>query len=176
MSKMETFLNDKLIPVLDRISGYRWLRALRDGLIVISSITIVAAIFVVVAYIPFEWWQNFIAPMQSLIAIPGDIGMGSISLVVAFTMAISFAKYYELDIATNSAMSVYAFLLCNIKEGALSTDYFGAKGMFLAIAVAVFTTFVNYQFRKHGWTIKMPDGVPEVIAEVFQALLAGFVL
>ena len=38
------------------------------------------------------------------------------------------------------------------------------------------TTLVNYQFRKHGWTIKMPDGVPEVVSEVFQSLIAGTVV
>lgn len=173
---MNNFIEEKLIPTLEKVSGYRWIRAMRDGLIAISTVTIIASVFVVLAYIPFEGWQNLIAPVKSIIAVPGDYGMGIISLLTSMTMAIAFAKYYELDSLTNAALSVFAFALCNVKEYTLTSDYFGATGMFLAIICAIVTSMVNYTFKKNGWTIKMPDGVPEVIADVFQALLAGFVI
>lgn len=176
MNKLEGFLNDKLIPLLEKLSGYRWIRAMRDGLIAISTVTIIASVFVVLAYIPFEGWQNLIAPVKNVIAVPGDYGMGIISLIVSATMAISFAKYYELDSMTNAALSLFAFIICNVKDYSMTTEYFGATGMFLGIICAIYTTFVNYTFKKNGWTIKMPEGVPEVIADVFQALIAGFVV
>lgn len=173
---MKKFFNDKLIPALDKFSGYPWVLAMRAGIVPTTLITIIASVFVVLAVLPINAYQEFIAPFKTIIALPGDIGMGCVALVITVGISSSFAKAYKLDPTSNNAIALFAFLLTQIEDGALVTTNFGAKGLFLGIAVALYTTFVNYQFKKRGWTIKMPDGVPEVVMEVFQAILAGSVV
>lgn len=173
---MSSFLNEKLLPGLEKFSGFPWVLALRAGIVPTTLVTIISSIFVVIAGIPFEPYQNFIAPVKDIIAIPGNIGMGCVALIITVGISSSFAKAYKIDQMSNNAIAIFAFLLTQLEDGVLVTTNFGAKGLFLGMTVSLFTTLVNYQFRKHGWTIKMPDGVPEVVSEVFQSLIAGTVV
>lgn len=173
---MKKFFNDKLLPFLDELSGKPWVLAMRAGLIPLTLITTIASVFVIITSIPVPAYQNAIAAVKPYINVAGNIGMGCSAIVVTVGISTAFAKAYDLDTVTNNAIALYAFLITQVKDGALITTYFGSKGLFLGIVVALFTTFINYQFKSRGWTIKMPEGVPDVVVQVFQSMIAGFVV
>ena len=60
-------------------------------------------------------------------------------------------------------------------EFAMSTTYFGSKGIFTAIVVAIFAVKILELFVRKNWIIRFPEGVPEAVSKSFSALIPGAV-
>ena len=58
----------------------------------------------------------------------------------------------------------------------LQFDYLGAKGLFVAIIVALVSTIIYAKLIDKGLAIKMPEGVPPTITRSFAGLIPGFVI
>lgn len=93
-------------------------------------------------------------------------------------IANELAKTYKLDkIGAIFAALAAFFVLTPMNPFKTGTDVgmpltnLGASGLFVGILVAIFSTELLRFVDKRGWTIKMPDSVPENVSRSFSTLI-----
>ena len=181
-SKLATFMDEKFIPLAARIGSQRHLMALRDGIVMIMPLLILGSFAMVIIDFPIQAWIDLMIRTGwswddgGHINIIMDATFGIMSLIATFGVAMSLAKSYKkddgsaIDGVPAGVLSIAAFMIIVQTTG---TD---SKNLFVAMLVAFFTAEVYRLFIQKGWTIKMPDTVPEAISRQFTALLPGLAI
>lgn len=194
-SKLADFMEEKFVPVAARIGGQRHLLALRDGIIMIMPLIILAAFVLIVLEFPIPSWiqlmmrNGWVGPdfdmFPDLVVNPAvadlitkediivNATFGIISLVAAFGVASSLAGSYKkkngepIDGVPAGILSIATFFIINQGAG---TD---SEHLFVAMLFAILTAEVYRVFIQKGWTIKLPPSVPTAVARQFTALIPG---
>ncbi|MCP8969416.1 PTS cellobiose transporter subunit IIC [Ectobacillus ponti] len=191
MSKVNSFLEEKVIPVAGRIAGQRHLQALRDGILMTMPLIIVGSVFLVLGYLPIPGYSDFMAHTfgaQWLTKLTYPVGatFDIMALIAAFAIAYRLAEKYNVDALAAGAVSVAAFLLATPYQvaftpagsktavmvgGAIPSALMGSKGLFVAMLIAMLSTEIYRWIIQKDIVIKMPDGVPPSVSKSFVALI-----
>ena len=184
MDKFQALMEKTLIPVANRLSASKILRAISGGFSALLPVIMVGAIASLLSGLNIAPYQNLITSigLKPLIAIVTTYTTNMLALYAVF--AIGKAMADQLECKEQSFLvgivTLFAFLLTiptGIGEGegavsaAISTTYFGAPGLFTAMILGVLIPFIYNIFIKHHIVIKMPDGVPPQIANGFSAII-----
>ena len=186
MSRLMDSMENTLMPIAGKISGNRYLNAIRDGFTLALPLIIIGAMFLLVANIPIEGYGEFMAGIfgaswADFFNTVFNATMNLMTIFVIWGMANSLAGYYEVDGLSSAAITFAAFLvitpMSNI-EGAnyIPFEWMGAKGLFVAILTAILAVEIFRFVVKKGWTIKMPEGVPPSVSRSFSALIPAFII
>lgn len=178
MEKIASFLENKLLPVANRLSGNKYLAAIRDGLIVTMPLLIFGSLALLIPNFPYI--DRVISPgivnsMSSFFEHASTIGLNLSALVISFTIAYRLAEHEEIDALYTGVAGLFSFLmlipfLTSDEFGtSISLTTLGAQGMFLAILVALSVTVI-YKWGSR-WEIRMPDSVPSNISSSFSSLI-----
>lgn len=195
MSKFNSFLENKVMPVAAKVAGQRHLQALRDGLILTMPLLIIGSLFLIIRWLP--WFGDPDRPymitspfLQNILNIPYDATFNTMALVAAFGIAYRLAESYKVDALSAGAISLVTFLVVTPFQtvftladkstvdvtGVIPTAFTGSAGLFVAIIIALVSTEIYRFIIQKDITIKMPDGVPPSVAKSFVALIPGFVV
>ena len=180
-SKLATFMEDRFVPAAARIGGQRHLLALRDGIVMIMPLVILASFALIVLEFPIDSWVNFLenhgwSGDGSKEDILINATFGIIALVASFGVANSLASSYKkkngeaIDGIPAGILSMATFFI--ISQGAGTNS----EHLFVAMIFAILTAEVYRLFVQKEWVIKMPDSVPAAISRQFTALLPGLVI
>ena len=203
MSFQQT-IQEKVLPAANNIASNKFLKAVSDGFMSLMPVIIIGAIFSLFNTLSIAPYQKFITSigLKPLLAIPNTITNDILAIYAVFFIAYNLAKHYNKDQASAGLIALITFFTItpinntsNIIGGFLKTnkielakgvaipganvipyDWIGAKGLFVAIIVALVSTVLYSKLLDKGLTIKMPDGVPPTIAKSFAALMPGFVI
>ena len=96
------------------------------------------------------------------------------SLYAALYIANSLAKRYKLKNSLIGASAILVHLLLSVtvtEDGTWMVTYLAAEGLFTAIISAIFAVEITRFCDKNHLTIKMPDGVPPMVADSFSILI-----
>lgn len=201
---MKEYIQRKVLPAVNKIAANKFLKAVSDGFMSIMPVIIVGAIFSLFNSIAIVPYQKFITDigLKPLLAIPNMVTNDMLSLYAVFFIAYNLAKYYEKDAGTAGMIALFTFLAVTpiantsgiitkfltangieLANGVvipaaniLQFDFLGAKGLFVAIIVALISTTLYAKLIDKGIAIKMPDGVPPTITRSFAGLVPGFVI
>ncbi|MGL5042749.1 MAG: PTS sugar transporter subunit IIC [Culicoidibacterales bacterium] len=191
MEQMLERLGEKMMPVANAIGNQRHMQAIRNGLISILPLTLVGSFFVIFLNLPIPGYNEFIAPYKDLLDVPFRFTVGIMSLYASFTIAAFLGKSYKLDDITSGFLGVLAFLLLsvpvNIKDGITTAGTavvgryipigpLSAQGLFGAIIASLVAVEILRLMKKYKLEIRMPEGVPPVVASSFSALYPTFVI
>ncbi|MCM3091872.1 MULTISPECIES: PTS cellobiose transporter subunit IIC [unclassified Cytobacillus] len=196
MSKFNSFLEEKVMPVAAKIGGQRHLLALRDGLIATMPFIVIGSIFLIIANFPIpgyaDWMTSiFGASWAAKLSYPVDATFNIMSIIAAFAVAYRLAESYKLDAMSAGTISIAAFLLTTpfsftftpadaegvLVTGAISKAFLSSKGLFVALLFAILSTEIYRWVVKKDIVIKMPAGVPPSVGKSFASLIPGlFVL
>lgn len=58
----------------------------------------------------------------------------------------------------------------------IPTTWLGATGIFSAMIIGIISARLYIFIRKKGWTINMPEGVPPMVAKVFESLIPAIII
>ncbi|MDF2558103.1 MAG: cellobiose transporter subunit [Bacillales bacterium] len=193
MGGFTRFLEEKVMPVAAKIAAQRHLQALRDGLVLTMPLIIAGSLFLVIRWLPFDSWLDYMGSDKNLwgerLSYPVGATFDLIALIACFGIAYRLAEKYAVDALSAGAVAVSAFLLTTpfsttitvegVKEavnvgGVVPTTYLGAGGLFVAILIALLSTEVYRFIIQKKITIKMPDGVPPSVSKAFIALIPAF--
>ncbi|MEH7086216.1 PTS cellobiose transporter subunit IIC [Neobacillus drentensis] len=194
MSKFNSFLEEKVMPVAGKIGAQRHLLALRDGLIATMPFIVIGSFFLIVANLPIpgyaDWMTSIFGPTWAAkLSYPVDATFNIMSLIAAFAVAYRLAESYKLDAMSAGAISVAAFMLTTpfsflftpagaeegvLVTGAISKAFLSSKGLFVALLFAIISTEIYRWTVKKNIVIKMPAGVPPSVGKSFAALIPGF--
>lgn len=184
MEKFSGFLEKYLMPIGDKISGQKHLKAVRDGMMAIVPLTIIGGLFLVVAAPPvsadvFAWSPE----VQGMLLLPYTMTMAIMSIFATMAIAYSLAEQYNLNKLNSSIITGIVFLLlCApaqtiIPTGAekgmsvLAATYLDAKGLFTGIIIAIGVVEIIRFLKVKKITIKMPDGVPPAVSASFDSII-----
>lgn len=187
MNRIITVMEEKLIPIANKVSANRYLKAISNGSMSLLGIIMLGSLFTVIATIPWEPYQSFLVStgMGTILSYIPDFTIDLLALYMAFAVGYQGAKLFGIgDKAFNTgAISLVCFLLLTpinttalIGSTFLDISYLGAKGVFVALLSGLLTIKLMEFFIKKNITIKMPSGVPEMVMDSFSALIPATVI
>lgn len=178
--------SDKIIAATMKFVNMKGIVALKDGMLSILPLTVAGSIFLVIGQIPSEeinnaiasvfganWTEPFMQVHAGTFAIMG--------LIACFSIAYSYAKNEGYEPLPAGVLSVSAFFITlrshillpsgeQIND-ALGRVWFGGQGIVGAIIIGLSVGFIYTFLLRKKIVIKMPDSVPEGVANQFTALV-----
>ncbi|WP_418268050.1 PTS sugar transporter subunit IIC [Enterococcus hirae] len=189
MNKFVGLIEQKIMPVANRIGTQRHMTAIRKGIIATMPLTIVGSFFTILLNIPIESVAAVIEPYRQILDIPFRYTIGILALYATFGIASSLAKSYKVDSLTAGILALMSFLIVAAPptqvledlEGITAGRYInianlGSGSLFGAIVTAIISVEIYRFFIEKKITIKMPDGVPPEVTNSFVALIPGAVI
>lgn len=181
------FIEQKLMPVANKVGMQRHMVAIRKGIIATLPLTIVGSFFTILLNFPIESVAAFIEPYREVLDIPFRYTVGLLALYATFGIASLLAKSYKLDSLTAGILATMSFLITAAPpirvlesvEGVIDAGRFinvanlGSGLLFGAIVTAILSVEIYRFFIVKNITIKMPDGVPPEVTNSFMALIPG---
>lgn len=186
MDRLTDVIENKIAPPLLRISKNRYIDSIQKSFIALMPIIIIASFFVLIASFPIPAWQKLIEPISSQFWGANNATLGLLSIGLAIGIGYFLSSHYKqtankMDPFSGAIISLFSFLILfpigmNEEIGAyLPADNLGSTGMFAAIVVGIVSTEIYRFMVKRNITIKMPEGVPPMVANAFSSLLPIFV-
>lgn len=169
---------DKMKPKFEKIASNPYVSAIRDGFIAAMPIILFSSLFTLIAYVPNAWGFYWPKSVENALVLPYNYSMGLLALYVTATCAKNLTDYKNLKLPkTNQINSMnvilaaeISFIIIAIKVGknGLDLTYLGTQGLIASYIVGLIVPNIYYQCVKHNVTIKMPDVVPQNIAQTFK--------
>jgi len=184
MGGLVSTIEQKMLPVINKVSSQRHLNAVRDGLIATIPLTVIGALFLLLPYIP--WPQSYVdfmgnhPELAAKLLIPYTMSLSLLSVYVAFGIGSRLAISYDLDGIAGGISALLAFLMtigATVTEQGfvLKMTYLGGEGMFTAIITAIFAVEVMHFCKTRNVMIRMPKQVPPNVGSSFESLIPLFI-
>ena len=128
----------------------------------------------------FGWDVN--SPSYIAFHLPYDLTMGMLGFFMCFSMAYNYAKRKKRNPMQAGFTAIVCYILvvsppvtASVDGGstfsALNLGSLGTGGMFVALIIGLCSVAISEFIIKHNWLIKLPDVVPEGIANSFNAIV-----
>ncbi len=176
-------IQEKVMPMINKITANKYLKAVSDGIAANMSVIIVGAIFTLIANLPIGVYQDFIAStgLGPILNIPITFTTNILSLYAVFSIGSKMSESYDCNGPIAGMLSLLCFLIVTplaVVEGNafISFEWLGATGLFVAIIVGIVVGRLYALITKKGFIIKMPDGVPPTISQSFAGLIPSFII
>lgn len=183
MNKFEQFLNDKLMPIAEKLTQNNILGALMEGFIRTSPITLGIAFITIIGNFPIPAWTTWltnIGLMQHVNAITNG-ATGVLTLYVIYSLSMAYAKRLQVN-ERNSALISLAFFIMIMPQtinvtamqdgqivestvNALKLDYLGGQGLFIGMIVALCITKLYAFLTSKNLSFKLPESVPSMVSQ-----------
>lgn len=186
MGEMQAFLERHLSPLARKLDGNKYLKAITAGLMSTLSLTICAAVFSLISSFPYQPvvdYLNELGLVEQINAIPGAT-LNLLAVFIVFSIAYNFAKNEKINALPSGIFALVTFVALmpqTIKVGdtavsALSYDYMGSKGIFVAMIVAVGVASIYVTMVKKKIVLKLPESVPPMVAQSFSPIIIIIVI
>lgn len=195
MEKLTRFIEEKIAPPLIKFSQMRYVQIIQRTFITFTGLLIVGSLFLLLASFPVQGYKDFIGTFSAKFAAASGVGTTFIGLFVVISASFATIEYYNKngennDILGPVILSVACFFLIvpaqTVKtfiEGkdpgtfaGVPTDFLGPKGVFAALIIAIVTAELYRFFVRKKLVIKMPEGVPPMVAQAFVALIPSLLI
>jgi len=194
MEKFTSSLEKLLIPIANKLSGNKYLGAITNGFSALLPITMIGAIFTLLANLQIAPYQSFITSvgLKQILAFAPTVTTDMLSVYASYLIGKACAEKLELekDSTIIGALTLFVFLLMiplgvsGVSGGgeavtiaaALSTSFLGAAGLFTAMILGLIVPVIYRFFIKHNIVFKMPEQVPPTISKSFSALIPAFAI
>ncbi|MEG0277150.1 MAG: PTS transporter subunit EIIC [Coprobacillus sp.] len=183
MKKFMDVLESKLLPIGAKLAENRYLKAINKGFMIILPLTIFGSIFTLIASFPIPAWTQWLADagLSGWLSLPSKLTIDLIALYTVVAIGYSFTKQEGYNGFSGGIAALVSFLILTplaqivTKQDkvvtAISMDWLGAKGLFVAMIVGILASLLFVLFTKKGWVIKMPEGVPPMVSQSFSSLI-----
>lgn len=186
---MNEWLNTKLIPPILTFVNTKPITALRNGMLYTMPFTIVGSIFLLLSNLPITSVASWIT--ESGLAVYFNQAYGASFAIMAFFAVIGIAySYVKAEGFEGLPAGMIALVIFILTMSASVTDeasgvtigniidkaWTGGQGMISAIIIGLFVGWGYSWFLRHDIRIKLPDAVPENVANSFTALIPAAVL
>ncbi|MDR2834275.1 MAG: PTS transporter subunit EIIC, partial [Streptococcaceae bacterium] len=172
------FIEHKFSPVFQKLNQIPYFVGLKNGIIITTPFTIVGSLFIIIQQFPVQAWLDIVEPYQAMLGVPNQMTIGVIGLYTVFGVAYNVARELKIDALGTATVATMAFLMLQIEHETFTfvTSGLGARGIFSAILMAMFTAKIMHLFLTKGWYIKFPDGVPPAVSKTFASLTPAAVI
>lgn len=166
---------------IDRIMNSALLLIIKNGFTSISSLTIVASVFVLITNFPVQSVNDFMFKHfevlwgQILPAVASSF-YGLISVYIVISISYYSAKELSLPPLITSISSLYVYMVfipfSNIDGGEfVATNFLNSNGIFLSMISGLIIPRILRTVYKRKLTIKLPKEVPKEVSESFESII-----
>lgn len=185
--KTQPFLNG-LQKRTEKLSRNIYLQAISDSMMSVLGLMILGSVAVIFLAFPVPAVASFFANigLTPVFATINTFTIGSISLYLVFLITRNLTKRLVNEDGISAGLIGLLFFLIITPLGdivigetttrALPLTWIGTSGMFTAIMVGLFVGKVYSFIKIKRWTVKMPEGVPPMVMQSFEALVPAFIL
>ncbi|MGX6980107.1 PTS sugar transporter subunit IIC [Vagococcus elongatus] len=182
-------IDENILPLATKFGSNKVIQAISGGLMYTLPLTLGASLFSILANFPIpfvnEWLQN------AGLTIHFNAVMGGTLNAIALLISVSIPYNYTKLLGKSSANPIMASFLTfasflilmpqTIGEeapiSALSFDYLGSSGMFVAILLSLVITNSYVKLSKNKkLLIRMPEGVPPMVTQSFEPLIIAMII
>lgn len=186
-----------MMSVAGKLGQQPHLNAIRDGVVSALPLVLIGSLFLLIAQPPLGSQAALDAysslPFVAALVAAKRVLIEMIGIFIAFGVAHSLAKRYELDALAAGLLAVAALLLINgvvmaaplgaagapladVKMKVIPMVNLGPGGMFVALILGLIVPEVQRLARKCKLEIRMPDGVPPAVGRSFSAIIPGLLV
>lgn len=185
--RFESTLN-KTKGITEKISRNTYLQAVADSMMAILGLMIFGSIAIIFLAFPVESIREIFANvgLTPIFATINTYTIGSISIYLVFLITKNLVKRLvkEDGVAAGMIGLLFFFILTptgqivteEASTSAIPTTWLGTSGMFTAIIVGLLVGKCYAYIKIKKWTIKMPEGVPPMVSQTFEALIPMFLM
>ncbi len=191
MDKLQDTMERILVPIASKINSQRHVAAVRDAFTLSFPLTMAGSMVLLINYVLLDP-NGFIASLlhlgdlipnltyyQSILSSVINGTTNILAIIIAFLVAYQLAEEMNGDkvLCGITALSAYFIMYPAAKEMAnggygLTSTYFGAQGLFVALLVGLFVAEILTRLgRNKKLRITMPDMVPPAVAKSFNLLM-----
>lgn len=175
---MEQTKSDKFLQIVSNISNNKYVNALSKGMTATLPLTMIGSIALLFTKIPFGPWQNLLASgFDKVFNLPIQFTTNMLAIWAVFLVANNLANRFNRDGVIAGLAALLSFLILTpittTDEGVnmLSFDWIGAKGVFVALIVAIGISRLYVLIMDKKLYIRMPEGVPPFVEKSFAAVI-----
>ncbi|MEE6717124.1 PTS sugar transporter subunit IIC [Schleiferilactobacillus harbinensis] len=187
MTNSGSTLGTKFQVIMGKFSTNQFLSAIANGMIRILPITMVGSLCAILANLGFPGYKEFVERIgvSDVLTLGVTMTTNLISVYVLVALAYELAKNLNESSISAIVISVMSFFILTPLNSfkvakntvsALDISYLGSKGMFVAMVVALFTTWLYSFLTKKHITITLPASVPPSVANSFSALIPAIII
>lgn len=189
MKKFMEILEEKLMPIGNKMSNQRHMAAIRKGIISTMPLIIVGSFFTLLLNINIEPIASFVDTYRSALDIPFRYTVGILAIHVTYGISSTLGESYKLDGKTSGLLGLLAFLISSVVPIQVTEELseigagryidigdLGSGTLFSAIVTSIIAVEILRFMTEKEWTIKMPEGVPPEVSNSFMALLPTAVI
>ncbi|MGC6177027.1 PTS sugar transporter subunit IIC [Lacrimispora sp. 38-1] len=194
MNNLTGLIEKYFVPMAGKLSKNKFLKAISNGFSVLLPITMIGAIFTLLANLQIAPYQSFVKAvhLKEIFGFAPKVTTDMLAVYAVFLIGKALAEQFDFDDNVSTivgALSLFSFLVLiplgvsgkaeKSQEivsiaGAMPTTYLGAAGLFTAMIVGLLVPFIYQIFIKYNIVLKMPEQVPPTIAKSFSALIPAF--
>lgn len=187
LNSIQQILEKKLVPVSEKLSNNKMLKAISAGMMLTLPLTLGASVFLILASFPVpivsEWLINIgLAPHLNAIA-GGTLSI--LALFVSFTVAYNYAKNEDSNAIIAAIFSLSSFMILapqsigtgdEIVQG-FQMNNLGSTGLFVALFTSLLVSTIYVKLNKNGKLIlKLPETVPPMVSQSIEPLFIGLII
>ena len=114
MERASGLLNKYVVPALNALSGNTYMSAIRAGMVSVVSLTIIGGLFMIVAELPWPWWQGLVEPYSDFLQVPVKATFKLLSVFVCFAIGYELGKLLKQEAIVSASMAVVIFLMLQV--------------------------------------------------------------
>lgn len=187
--------SDRVVPVIMKFVNTKAVSALKGGLLYTMPLSLVGSLFLLLAQIPYEPFNNWMAGifgpgwiLPLLKIYNGSLALMALAGVAGIAYTYTKNEGHEPLPAAIIAISTFVMLIPNSvtaigfdkKEidvgGVIPIAWAGGQGMILSIIIGLIVGYIYSLFLTKKITIKLPEEVPQGVANQFAALIPALVI
>ncbi|MEG0365395.1 MAG: PTS transporter subunit EIIC [Coprobacillus sp.] len=177
---------EKINPYMTRLANNPTLKGISSGMMGSIVVTLTGSLCLLLAVFPVKAVTDFIDMLgiRGALLSVNSVTIGCLALYIVVMVTNSLVKAYspKEDGMVAAVIALMSFLILTPmgataeKVGAIPTTWLGAAGVFSAMIVAIITAKIFVFVKNKGWTIKMPESVPPMVARTFEGLVPGLMI
>lgn len=184
MNKVANYVEEKILPVLNKVFGNPPMMVLRAAVVgimpfvVIGSVVLAIALLGTTSYGTAEPILPFLAPVAEKLQYINNVTVSIIGYLVSIAVAVSFAKQYKTDVTVAACIGAIIPLLVGLttlSEG-IPSKILGSKAFFVDALSSLLAMYLYKFLVDKKITIKMPKGVPAAVSGAFTSMIPAFVV
>ena len=183
MNRFEQFLNDKLMPLAEKLTQNNILGSLMEGFIRTSPITLGIAFITIIGNFPIPAWTTWLSEigiMPHVTAITNG-ATGVLTIYVIYSLSMAYAKRLHVNERNSALISLAFFIMimpqsittASMQSGelvetsinALKMDYLGGQGLFVGMIIALCITKLYAVLSSKNLAFKLPESVPSMVSQ-----------
>jgi len=200
MNGLINFLEEKFVPVAQKVGSQKHLVAVRDGFIALMPLVIAGSMAVLLNAVLFRdvngggliaTWLEIDASTNALwgffaeylIPVMGNIWWGTfamLALFLSFTIGYSLGKSYDVSPLSTGVVSIAGYIAIQPQGapgtwGNISWAYTNFGALLAAVLLSLIISQIFVTLMRKNITIKLPDNVPPAVGKAFAAIIPGLV-